>query len=88
MSGLRQFLDLLVRLYVWAIIARALMTWVRPRTYNRTYYDIERVLRRLTEPVLAPMRGVFPMSGVDWSPLIAIILIQVVWNFLAPYVPL
>lgn len=73
-----------VRLFFGAlnllIIVRALMSWFRPRGYNRLYYDIERVVYNLTEPILGPIRNVLPPigPGIDFSPLIAIILLDVV----------
>ncbi|MEW6522522.1 MAG: YggT family protein [Bacillota bacterium] len=85
---LRNTLDLLVKLWIWAIIIRALMSWFRPRTYNRTYYDVSRFLHRITEPILEPIRRYLPMGGgIDLSPLIAILLLQILWSFLAPFVP-
>lgn len=62
----------------WAIIVRALMTWLRPAGYNRTYYRIERVLDYITEPILGPIRRLLPVRGLgfDWSPLVAIVLLS------------
>lgn len=66
------------------IIIRAVLSWFRPRGYNRLYYDIERVVFSLTEPVLAPIRNVLPPigPGIDFSPLVAIILLDVVKRLL------
>jgi len=64
----------LVNLYMWAIIIRALLSWVSPDPYN----PIVRFLERLTEPVLRPIRKLLPPHriGIDLSPLIAVLLIQ------------
>jgi len=66
--------------YVWIIIARALLSWVNPDPYNRVVMFIY----RLTEPVLAPARKILPIRGlgIDFSPLIVLALIYLLQNFL------
>jgi len=64
----------LINLYMWAIIIRALLSWVSPDPHN----PIVRFLERLTEPALKPIRALLPPHriGIDLSPLIAVLLIQ------------
>ncbi len=59
--------------YVLLIIVRALISWFSPNPYNRLY----QLLIRATEPVLAPIRRIIPIQGIDISPIIAILLINV-----------
>ncbi|HEV2055636.1 MAG TPA: YggT family protein [Methylomirabilota bacterium] len=62
-------------IYTWVIIAAAVISWVTPNPYN----PVVRLLRRLTEPVLAPIRQLLPpwkTFGLDFSPMIVILLIQ------------
>jgi len=62
-------------LYTWVIIAAAVISWINPNPYN----PVVRLLRRLTEPVLAPIRQILPpwkTFGLDFSPMIVILLIQ------------
>ena len=62
-------------IYTWVIIAAAVISWVAPNPYNPAV----RLLRRLTEPVLAPIRQLLPpwkTFGLDFSPMIVILLIQ------------
>jgi len=62
-------------IYTWVIIAAAVISWVTPNPYN----PVVRLLRRLTEPVLAPIRRLLPpwkTFGLDFSPMIVILLIQ------------
>lgn len=75
-NNLVGFIGLLLNLYTWIIIAAALITWVSPDPYN----PIVRLLRQVTEPVLQPIRRLIPTykTGIDFSPLIAIILIQLI----------
>lgn len=62
-----------------AIVVRAIMSWFRPRGYSKLYFDLERAVELLTEPILAPIRRFVPPvgPGIDFSPLVAIILLQV-----------
>ena len=62
-------------IYTWVIIAAAVISWVTPNPYN----PVVRLLRRLTEPVLAPIRSLLPpwkTFGLDFSPMIVILVIQ------------
>ncbi len=76
-------LDLVLRLYMWVIIARAVISWVEPNPYN----PVVRTLRLLTDPVLRPFqrlqwrlaRGRMP---IDFSPVIIILLILLIRRFL------
>lgn len=68
-------LEQVLNIYIWVIIAAAVISWVTPNPYN----PVVRVLRRLTEPVLAPIRQLLPpwkTFGLDFSPMIIILLIQ------------
>jgi YggT family protein len=72
LQGLARVLELVLTLYMWVIIARALVSWVNPDPWN----PIVQFLDRVTEPVLAPIRRRlgWPM-GIDLSPLVAILVI-------------
>ena len=76
------FVDFVVYIYTFLIIVRAIISWVKPDPYN----PIVRTLGRLTEPVLNPIRKVMlRISGnlpIDFSPIIAIFLIQLVGRLL------
>lgn len=66
-----------VKIYTLLIIARVVISWVRPDPYNPAV----RAIYRLTEPVLHPIRRALMKAtgsiGFDFSPLIAIILLQI-----------
>ena len=56
------------------IIARAVVSWVAPESSNQLVL----LVYRLTEPILAPIRNLLPpMGGMDFSPLIVLLLVQV-----------
>lgn len=63
-------------LYMWIVIARAVLSWVNPDPYN----PIVRFIHNVTEPVLWRIRRVIPdFGGIDFSPfivLLAIIFLQ------------
>ena len=78
-SVLAQAVDLFFDILTLAIFIRVILSWIRPQGYNRWYIEADRLLYALTEPILAPIRNLLPMSGIglDFSPFIAILLIRV-----------
>ena len=78
--ALARVLDLALTIYMWVIIARALLSWVNPDPYN----PIVRFLYNITEPVLAWLRQRLPLvySGLDLSPLVVLLAIVFLKNFL------
>lgn len=79
---LADFIGWLLSLYTWVIIAAALISWVNPDPYN----PIVQILRRVTEPVLRPIRNVLAryQTGLDFSPLVAILIIQFIQRVVLP----
>jgi YggT family protein len=74
-SFIYRFVDLLFTALTLAIVARAVISWFRVSPYH----PVVQFLDQLTEPILAPLRRVIPPIGmVDISPLVAILLLQVV----------
>lgn len=72
LQGLARVLEMVLTLYMWVIIARALISWVNPDPWN----PIVQFLDRVTEPVLAPIRRWMGWRmGIDLSPLVAILII-------------
>lgn len=73
LQGFATVLDTVLWVYMWVIIARALISWVNPDPWN----PIVQFLERVTEPVLAPIRRVVGWRmGIDLSPIIAILIIS------------
>ena len=74
-----QALDTLFTVFFWLIIIRAVLSWIRPSGYSKFWGDLNRTVYALTEPLLAPIRNAIPGGGmgIDWSPLIAMLLLQV-----------
>jgi YggT family protein len=73
-------ITLILDIYMWIIIARALISWVNPDPYN----PIVSFLYRATEPVLSRVRRILPnMGGIDLSPLIVIFIIYLIKQVVA-----
>jgi YggT family protein len=70
----------ILRIYMFIIIIRALISWVNPDPYN----FLVRAINDITEPVLYKVRRMLPVSGggFDFSPIIVIILIYAISNLL------
>lgn len=76
-----QTLHTVINLYIWIVIIAALLSFVRPDPYN----PVVQVLYRLTEPVMGFIRRKMPfvvLSGIDLSPLVVILGLQLVDNFM------
>lgn len=68
-----------IRIYEIILIARILMSWIPLDRNNKTIDAIVQFLYDITEPVLAPVRGMLPpMGGFDFSPILVFIGLQVV----------
>ena len=76
---LGNLLSIVLNLYMWVIIIRALLTWVNPDPYN----PIVQFLYSITEPVLHRVRQLIPMSGIgiDFSPIIVLLGIVFIEEF-------
>jgi YggT family protein len=67
-----ELIALLVNVFLFAIIIQAILSWVSQGTYN----PVASLLHQLTNPVLRPFRrAIPPVSGMDLSPMAAIIAI-------------
>jgi YggT family protein len=72
LQAMAVILDYVLWLYMWVIIARALISWVNPDPWN----PIVQFLQRVTEPVLYPIRRRMGFAmGLDLSPIIALLVI-------------
>ncbi len=79
--AIANILNAILSLYFWIIIIAAVLSWVQPDPYN----PIVRILYRLTEPVFYRIRKWIPfsyISGIDFSPLIALLAITFIKDFL------
>jgi len=69
------FIQLLAYLLWFLLLARVVMSWTNPRGGG----GLVAFVYQATEPILSPIRRLLPpTAGIDWSPLIAILLLGVV----------
>ncbi len=82
MMAIAQLLDFLLSAYLWVIIGRAVISWVNADPSN----PIVRFLYEITEPLLSRIRRWMPvtMGGIDFSPMILILVIMFLQSFLVP----
>jgi YggT family protein len=80
LGAIAEVLNIVLTIYMWIVIISALISWVNPDPYN----PIVRFLFSVTEPVFATVRRVlpFPYMGIDFSPLIVLLVIIFFQQFL------
>ena len=71
--GLGELLSLTLQVYSFAILITVILSWIAPNAYN----PVLKLLHQVTEPILYPARNkIPPISGIDLSPMIVLILLQ------------
>jgi YggT family protein len=83
MRAVLEIILLILDLYVWLLIASAILSWLIAfnvvNTRNQFVAAIAEFLYRITEPVLAPIRSMMPnLGGLDISPIVLILLIYLI----------
>ncbi|MGH2451697.1 MAG: YggT family protein [Candidatus Limnocylindria bacterium] len=74
-----QFISTLAGVLTIAIFVRVIVSWIR----IQLPFGLGEFVFSVTEPILAPIRRALPfMGGIDFSPFIAIILIEIVARIL------
>ena len=72
-----QIIELVIYIFIFSLIIQAVMSWVSP---GMNYYGnpVASILHSLNEPLLRPVRGIMPRTGmIDLSPLVVIIGLNV-----------
>lgn len=77
--AIAKILDIGLSVYMYILIARAIISWVNPDPYN----PIVRFLNSVTEPVLFRLRKRLPLffGGMDFSPIVVILAIIFIQSF-------
>ena len=77
---LANLIELVLNAYLLIVIARAVLSWVNPDPNN----PIVRLIHRVTEPVLRPIRDRLPTvaMGLDLSPMVVLLAIYFLKSFL------
>ncbi len=76
-----QLVTLLLNVFVFAVFARAILSWFDPGNYN----PASSLLQSLTEPLLSLCRKLIPdLGGMDLSPLAALLFLQLTKMMILP----
>lgn len=79
--SLAELISLFLNVLLFSILIQVVISWINPGTYNPAVS----LLYSITEPVLRPCRRLIPpISGLDLSPLVALIAIQLIKMLLLP----
>ncbi len=82
--AIARILDLAFSIYIFIVVARALVSWVNPDPYN----SIVRFLHSATDPVLYRLRRLLPFlqaGAFDFSPIALLILLSVLQQMIASF---
>jgi YggT family protein len=75
-DGLFVLIRMSLYLFIVLLVAQAMLSWFNP------YAPLSWIIGRMTDPLLKPLRRIVPpISGIDLTPLIAILLAQIVLIF-------
>jgi YggT family protein len=91
---MRAVLDIILivlDLYVWLLIASAILSWLVAfnvvNTRNQFVASVAEFLYRITEPVLGPIRRALPnLGGLDISPIVLILIIMFIQRVITYYI--
>ena len=91
MRSILSILILILDLYIWLLIAAAVLSWLVAfnvvNSRNQFVAMVGDFLYRITEPVLRPIRNIMPnLGGIDLSPVIVILLIILIKDIIVRYV--
>jgi len=84
-------IQFLLHIVTWIIIIQAVLTWLIAFNVINTHNDFVRqilyALNRMTEPMYRPIRRIMPDFGaLDFSPLVVLLLIQIVSGIVIPHI--
>jgi YggT family protein len=91
MRALLDVILVVLQIYVWLLIAAAILSWLIAfnvvNTHNQVVAVIGDFLYRITEPVLRPIRSFMPnLGGLDISPVILILIIFFLQSVIVRYI--
>jgi YggT family protein len=91
MRAVLDIILIILDLYVWLLIASAILSWLIAfnvvNTRNQFVAAVADFLYRITEPVLAPIRRMLPnLGGLDISPIVLILIIMLIQRVIGYYI--
>ena len=90
MLSFLNLINSIISLYIWALIASAILSWLIAfnvvNTNNQFVYGIVNFLHKVTDPLLRPIRQILPnLGGIDISPILLILILVFIRNLLFEY---
>ncbi len=77
-AAIAKIVHLVLMIYMWIIIIRAVMSWINPNPYSQ----LVQFIHQITDPVLNMVRRYIPpIAGLDLSPVIVILVIMFIDRF-------
>jgi len=81
LTAIGELVVLAFNVFIFAIVIQVILSWVNPGTYN----PVNALLHSITRPVMGPIQRLIPpVSGIDLSPLVALIGLQVLKMLVLP----
>ncbi len=90
MNSLIILFDQVINLYTWVLIINVIFSWLIAmnifNTQNRIIIAVYYGTKKLTDPLLNPIRNFLPnLSGIDLSPVVLILILYFIRNLLFEY---
>ena len=90
MNSLILLFDQVINLYTWVLIINVVFSWLIAmnifNTQNRIIIAVYYGTKKLTDPLLNPIRNFLPnLSGIDISPVVLILILYFIRNLLFEY---
>ena len=77
-KSLALLVSLAFNVIYFVLIVRIILSWVNADPYN----EIVRIIYKVTDPILLPFRRLpLQMGGIDFSPIVAFLVLSVVRSF-------
>jgi len=81
LAAIGELVILAFNVFIFAIVIQVILSWVNPGNYN----PVNALLSSITRPVMEPIQRLIPpVSGIDLSPLVALIGLQVLKMLVLP----
>jgi len=79
MTYLASLIIQLLNIYIYMIIIYIFLGWIQEARTSKIYH----ILGIIVDPFMRVFRGIFVFNGLDFTPMLGIILLQLLLNFLA-----
>lgn len=79
--SLTELISTIINVFIYSIFATVILSWINPGAHN----PVVTLLYKITEPVMQPFQRIIPpMGGMDFSPIAALLALQVLKMLLIP----